>query len=167
LIITDGCAGLAAALQTVYPGAPHQRCWVHKMRNIAEAVHRRDHYRVKQDAQKIYRAPSLAEARQAFRHFQQNWQAVYPKVARRLEKDLPDLLNFYAFPKHLWKKLRTTNAMERCPALRDPTPYPTQGGLYQRPERGPDYLCHLPPLQRRLAKPYPRAFYTNRLTSPY
>ena len=114
LILTDGCAGFAAALQTVYPGVLHQRCWVHKMRNITDAVRRRDHDRVKQDAQKIYLAPSLAEARQAFRLFQRNWQAVYPQVVKRLEKDLPDLLNFYAFPKHLWKKLRTTNIIERC-----------------------------------------------------
>jgi len=30
--------GLAAALETVYPQVPHQRCWVHKMRNILEHV---------------------------------------------------------------------------------------------------------------------------------
>ena len=84
------------------------------MRNICEAVRRRDHDPVKQDAQKIYRASSLAEARQAFRCFQRNWQAVYPRVVKSLEKDLPELLNFYAFPKHLWKKLRTTNMIERC-----------------------------------------------------
>lgn len=114
LIITDGCKGLAAALETVYPGVPHQRCWVHKMRNITEAVRRRDHDRVKQDAQKIYRAPSLAEARQAFRNFQRAWQAAYPRVVRSLENDLPELLNFYQFPRHLWRKLRTTNSIERC-----------------------------------------------------
>src|SRR5438876_364142 len=34
LIVTDGCAGLAAAIPTVYPRARHQRCWVHKMRNF-------------------------------------------------------------------------------------------------------------------------------------
>jgi putative transposase len=114
LIITDGCPGLAAALQVVYPGVPHQRCWVHKMRNICEAVRRRDHDQVKQDAQEIYYAASLAEARQAFRRFQRNWQAVYPRVVKSLEKDLPELLNFYSFPQPLWKKLRTTNAIERC-----------------------------------------------------
>jgi len=114
LIITDGCAGLAAALETVYPQVPHQRCWVHKMRNISQAVRRRDHDRVKQDAQKIYLAPSLAAARKAFACFRWNWQTAYPRVVRSLEKDLPDLLNFYAFPKHLWKKLRTTNIIERC-----------------------------------------------------
>ena len=43
LIVTDGCPGLAAALQTVYPRVPHQRCWVHKMRNILEKVRKRDY----------------------------------------------------------------------------------------------------------------------------
>ncbi len=114
LIITDGCAGLAAALQTVYPPVPHQRCWVHKMRNICDAVRRRDHEAVKHHAQQIYRAPSLAEARQAFARFKGNWQTVYPRLVRSLEKDLPDLLNFYQFPRHLWKRLRTTNIIERC-----------------------------------------------------
>jgi hypothetical protein len=34
LIVTDGCPGLAAAIPTVYPRVRHQRCWVHKMRNV-------------------------------------------------------------------------------------------------------------------------------------
>jgi putative transposase len=114
LIVTDGCAGLAAAMQTVYPRVPHQRCWVHKMRNICEAVRRRDHEVVKQQAQKIYQAPSLAAAQRAFLHFKWNWQRVYPALVRRLEKDLPELLTFFRFPRHLWRKLRTTNVIERC-----------------------------------------------------
>ena len=114
LIVTDGCAGLAAAIQTVYPRVLHQRCWVHKMRNICEAVRRRDHDPVKQEAQKIYRAGSLAEAQRAFARFKWNWQRAYPALVRRLEKDLPELLTFFRFPRHLWRKLRTTNAIERC-----------------------------------------------------
>lgn len=114
LIVTDGCAGLAAALQTVYPRVAHQRCWVHKMRNICEAVRRRDHDQVKQQAQKIYRAASRAEAERAFARFKWNWQRAYPGMVRRLEKDLPELLTFFRFPRHLWRKLRTTNVIERC-----------------------------------------------------
>ncbi len=114
LVITDGCAGLAAALQTVYPRALHQRCWVHKMRNLLGAVRRGDHDRVKQQAQKIYLAPSLAEARRAFLRFKWHWHLVYPGPLRRLEQDLPELLNFFQFPRPLWRKLRTTNAIERC-----------------------------------------------------
>src|ERR1700728_1641959 len=47
LILTDGCAGLAAAIRTVYPRVRHQRCWVHKMRNILEKVRKRDYDEVK------------------------------------------------------------------------------------------------------------------------
>ena len=56
LIVTDGCPGLAAAIQTVYPRAKHQRCWVHKMRNILQRVRKADHDDVKRLAQRIYLA---------------------------------------------------------------------------------------------------------------
>ena len=63
LIVTDGCPGLAAAMQTVYPRVGHQRCWVHKMRNILEHVRKRDYDEVKAGAQAIYLAESRARAR--------------------------------------------------------------------------------------------------------
>ena len=34
-------------------------------------------------------------------------------MVRQLERDLPELLAFYRFPKPLWRKLRTTNLIER------------------------------------------------------
>ena len=114
LILTDGCAGLAAAIQTVYPRVLHQRCWVHKMRNILEHVRKRDYDVVKQGAQAIYRANSRRQAEAAFRAFHQRWQPDYGPMVRRLERDLPELLSFFSFPRHLWKKLRTTNVIERC-----------------------------------------------------
>jgi putative transposase len=53
LIITDGCPGLAAAMQVVYPRVLHQRCWVHKMRNILEKARKRDYDELKAGAQAI------------------------------------------------------------------------------------------------------------------
>lgn len=114
LIATDGCAGLAAAIQTVYPRVPHQRCWVHKMRNILEKVRKRDYDQVKADAQAIYRAEGRRQAEAAFRRFHRRWHSAYPSVVDRLGNDLPELLSFFSFPRHLWKKLRTTNVIERC-----------------------------------------------------
>ena len=114
LIVTDGCPGLAAAIQTVYPRVLHQRCWVHKMRNLLEHVRRRDFPAVKNSAQAIYLATDRAAAVQAFRAFQTRWQELYPALVRKLERDLPDLLSFFQMPKHLWRKLRTTNVIERC-----------------------------------------------------
>lgn len=114
LILTDGCAGLAAAIQTVYPRVLHQRCWVHKMRNILEHARKRDYDEVKRGAQAIYRAENRRQAEAAFRAFRLRWQREYGPMVRRLERDLPELLSFFSFPRHLWKKLRTTNVIERC-----------------------------------------------------
>jgi putative transposase len=114
LIVTDGCPGLAAALETVYPRVPHQRCWVHKMRNILEKVRKRDYDLVKSQAQAIYLAQSRRDAQAAFRVFRFHWGDAYPSLVKQLEKDLPELLSFFSFPPHLWRKLRTTNAIERC-----------------------------------------------------
>jgi len=113
LIVTDGCPGLAAALQAVYPHVPHQRCWVHKMRNILEHVRKGDYEAVKAGAQAIYLADNRAQAEAAFRRFQARWEKIYPGMVRRLGQDLPELLTFYRFPRHLWRKLRTTNVIER------------------------------------------------------
>jgi putative transposase len=113
LIVTDGCPGLAAAIQVVYPRVAHQRCWVHKMRNILEKVKKRDHDAIKADAQAIYQADCRSAARQAFARFRKRWYSDYPAIVRQLERDLPQLLAFYSFPKPLWKKLRTTNLIER------------------------------------------------------
>ncbi len=114
LIVTDGCAGLAAAIPTVYPRARHQRCWVHKMRNILEKVRKRDYDEVKAGAQDIYLAEGRKNAEAAFRNFRARWRREYGAVVRRLEQDLPQLLSFFGFPRHLWRKLRTTNVIERC-----------------------------------------------------
>jgi putative transposase len=114
LILTDGCAGLAAAIRTVYPRVRHQRCWVHKMRNILEKARKRDYDEVKAGAQAIYLAESRAQAEAAFRAFRSRWCRAYPAMVRRLQQDLPELLSFFAFPRHLWRKLRTTNVIERC-----------------------------------------------------
>jgi len=114
MVLSDGCAGLAAAIETIYPQARHQRCWVHKMRNLRDAVRRRDQAAVKRDAQRIYLAGNTAQARAAFQRFRFRWQAAYPGLLKRLERDLPELLTFFDFPQLLWRKLRTTNAVERC-----------------------------------------------------
>ncbi len=114
LIVTDGCEGLAAAIQTVYPHAQHQRCWVHKMRNILGKVRKRDYEAVKTEAQAIYRAENRKAAQAAFRIFQAHWKNPYAAMVRRLERDLPELLSFFSFPRQLWRSLRTTNVIERC-----------------------------------------------------
>jgi len=84
------------------------------MRNIREKVRKRDYDAVKAGAQAIYLAKSHRQAVAAARAFCRRWRHDYPTMVRQLQCDLPELLAFFAFPKHLWRKLRTTNIIERC-----------------------------------------------------
>ena len=61
-----------------------------------------------------YRATHQVAARRAFQRFRFCWQDKYSQLVKRLEQDLPSLVMFFEFPKPLWRKLRTTNAIERC-----------------------------------------------------
>ncbi len=114
LVITDGAPGLIGALKFIYPYARHQRCWVHKLRNVANQVRRKDQPRVIAGARTIYQSATRRQARAAFHQWQACWQRSYPKAVACLEQDLEALLAHLDYPASLRPKLRTTNAIERC-----------------------------------------------------
>jgi putative transposase len=70
-------------------------------------------YQLKKRGRALYLASDRAAAVRAFRAFQSRWRELYPALVRKLEQDLPDLLSFFQMPQHLWRKLRTTNVIER------------------------------------------------------
>lgn len=112
LIITDGSAGLRAALGLVYPQAPMQLCWAHKLRNLGDKVPKKEGSCVR-EASAIYRASSRREAEQAFRRWAQRWRGSRPGAVASVERHLDELLTFFAMPESHWIKVRTTNIIER------------------------------------------------------
>jgi putative transposase len=113
LIVTDGGKGLRAALPVVFPQVPMQLCWAHKMRNIASKVGRHNGACIS-EASAIYRASSRNEALKAFRQWKQHWEQRRPTAVACVERNLDALLNFFNLPEAHWKKLRTTNVIERA-----------------------------------------------------
>ena len=67
LVTTDGGAGAHHALDLVYPTVPRQRCWAHKLRNVAAAVPRKYQGDCLREAKTIYQAETAREARARFR----------------------------------------------------------------------------------------------------
>jgi putative transposase len=61
----------------------------------------------------IFNAQSGAEARSAARPGAASARAATAKVAALLERAEEDLLAFYSFPQAHWRKLRSTNPLER------------------------------------------------------
>ena len=114
LIVTDGGAGLLAALPLVYSQVPLQRCWAHKIRNILDKVRKTDQASVKDCLHRVMEAKHVVEARQAAKRFVEQWNRLYPRAVRCLRDDLDELLTFFSFKDRSWrKKIRTTNAIER------------------------------------------------------
>jgi putative transposase len=113
LIISDGGKGLRAALPVVCPQVPLQLCWAHKMRNIANKVGRHDGSCVA-EAAAIYLAGSKSAAVRAFLQWKQHWQHRRPSAVACVEANLEALLNFFDLPEAHWKKIRTTNVIERA-----------------------------------------------------
>jgi transposase-like protein len=114
LIVTDGCAGLHQALETVYPYVPRQRCWVHKLRNVANLLRRRQQAECLAGARAIYQAATRREAVSAYWAWARRWRGEAPKAVVCLERDLDELLNVLACPEAHRRKVRTTNAIERA-----------------------------------------------------
>ena len=113
LVSTDGCSGLHQALATVYPYVPRQRCWAHKMRNVAARLPRKIQAVCLAEAKTIYQARTRREAITRFRQWAADWRQTAPNAVKCIEDDLEELLPFLDCPQQHWKKVRTTNAIER------------------------------------------------------
>jgi putative transposase len=114
LVITDGSPGLHLALDTVYPYVSRQRCWVHKLRNVAVKLPRRVQEPCLKGAKLIYQARNRQEAVVRFREWSKEWRNSQSRAVKCLEAHLDELLNFLDCPEVHRRKIRTTNAIERA-----------------------------------------------------
>ena len=113
LVVVDGNKGLWNAVDLVWLNVPRQRCWAHKLRNVANRIPKKLQPACMVEASDIYKAASKVEATRAFRKWVQVWGGIVPGAVKCLEEDFEDLIRFYDCPQTLWKKLRTTNIIER------------------------------------------------------
>ncbi len=112
LAIGDGALGFWAALEEIFPGTRHQRCWCHKTQNVLNALPKSVHPKAKQAVQEIWRSETKGLAEKAFDVFLDTYGLKYPKATACLQKDREELLMFYTFPAAHWLSLRTTNPIE-------------------------------------------------------
>jgi putative transposase len=112
LIATDGQAGLIRALGRLWAAVPHQRCWAHKLRNLENKL-KASQRACLEEAKLIYQAAHRTQALAEFRQWKRRWQRVAPRAVTCLQEDLEELLVFFDCPKAHWKRLRTTNVIER------------------------------------------------------
>jgi putative transposase len=131
LAVGDGALGFWKALEEVFPSTCHQRCWVHKVVNVLNAVPNSMAPQVKRDLNEITRAPDRAAATLALDTFVEKYGAKYAKAVACLERDRKELLAFFDFPAEHWDHLRTANPIESVFATVRHRTVRTKGALSQ------------------------------------
>ena len=108
LIVSDGHKGIQSAVQSRFLGATWQMCQVHFSRAVLNNIPNKDKEEV---AEKL---------RQGFEDEGKMAELAAELVQKRCSKSADtidrfsqDIWNYRAFPKEHWKKIRTTNGLER------------------------------------------------------
>jgi putative transposase len=131
----DGALGFWKALEAVFPGTRHQRCWVHKTSNVLNKLPKSVHPAAKRDLREIWQAPDRRTAEAAVATFAEKYGAKYDKAVACLTKDRDALLTFYDFPAEHWDHLRTSNPIESVFATVRHRTVRTKGALSQNTAR--------------------------------
>ena len=114
LVCSDGNAGLIKAIDSNFTTSYRQRCVKHREQNILDAVPKKEQDPVKRSLKRIfYGATSLEQAKQYVKDFKRDFAKTYPTAFERLMTDLDQCLVFYIFPTNHWKRVRTSNKLER------------------------------------------------------
>ena len=110
--VGDGALGFWAALRDVFPETKEQRCWVHKVANILDALPKSIQPLAKRMLTEVREAEDREHAGEAAKAFDAELRTKWPKAADKLSDDLEVLLRFYDYPAEHWLHLKTSNPIE-------------------------------------------------------
>ncbi|MGQ0616625.1 MAG: IS256 family transposase, partial [Acidimicrobiia bacterium] len=112
LAVGDGALGFWGALREVFPATRGQRCWVHKVANVLNALPKSAQPTAKKMLAEIRDAEDREHAVRAVDAFAHEFAAKWPKAVAKIVHDVDPLLAFFDFPAEHWLHLKTTNPIE-------------------------------------------------------
>jgi len=114
LIVSDAHQGLCKAREAVFPTVPWQRCVVHLMRNANAYIPRKTMQgEVFQDLKDLFNAPTQDMALTLKKMLVAKYRKTAPRLSEWLEENIDQALTYFTFPRKLWKRIRTSNVVER------------------------------------------------------
>lgn len=113
LVISDQHAGLVAALTRVFQGSAHQRCRVHFIRNVLAHAPKAETEMVAAVFRTIFAQPDLASMAKQWDKVRDDLASRYPKTGPLMDGAKAEVLAFAAFPREHWRKIWSTNPLER------------------------------------------------------
>jgi putative transposase len=113
LVISDAHQGLTAAIATVFLGSAWQRCRVHFLRNVLARIPKGRAEMVLALIRTIWAQPDPVAVREQLDAVADKLAPGFPAVAAMLREAREDVTAFAAFPFAHWKKIWSTNPLER------------------------------------------------------
>jgi putative transposase len=113
LVIGDHHSGLVKAIRKVMLGAAYQRCRVHFLRNTFAVIPKGAAEMVAATIRTIFAQPTADAVRTQLDSVADMLGKQFPKVRQMLLEAKDDLTAFAAFPDRHWKKIQSTNPLER------------------------------------------------------
>ena len=113
LVISDSHLGLKQAIGAVFIGSAWQRCRVHFMRNVLSRVPKASTEMVAAAIRTIFAQPDPDHVRSQLDEVTTMLATKFPDVAAMLADAATDLLAFTGFPQAHWRKVWSTNPLER------------------------------------------------------
>ena len=113
LVISDQHSGLVKALGRAFQGVAHQRCRVHFARNLLAHVPKGQADYVAAAFRMIFAQPTAEDVHAAWDKTRDELAARFPKLGPLMDEAKPEVLAFTAFPREHWRKIWSTNPLER------------------------------------------------------
>jgi putative transposase len=113
LVISDAHTGLKAAIAAVMLGSAWQRCRVHFVRNVLGQVPKASGEMVIAAIRTIFAQPDADHVREQLEVIATMFGRQFGKVETMLREAAVDLTAFADFPEAHWKKIWSTNPLER------------------------------------------------------
>ncbi|MFJ9612053.1 IS256 family transposase [Kitasatospora sp. NPDC101176] len=113
LVIGDHHLGLVKAIRKVMLGSAYQRCRVHFLRNVFSVINKEAGGMVAATIRTIFAQPTADAVRTQLDTVADMLGTQFPKVKAMLLEAKGDLTAFAAFPERHWKKIQSTNPLER------------------------------------------------------
>ena len=112
--VSDDHPGLKNALFACFPGILWNRCQCHLQRNASHHVPRVSlRKKVAGDIRDIFNALDRKEADKRLKDCVIKYAKTAPDLSEWMEKAIPEGLTVFALPSAHWKKMRTSNMLER------------------------------------------------------
>jgi transposase-like protein len=113
LVISDHHLGLKQAIQAVFVGSAWQRCRVHFLRNVLAKVPKASAEMVAAAIRTIFAQPDAEHVRSQLQEVCRMLSGQFPQVSSMISGAADDLLAFSDFPQAHWRKIWSTNPLER------------------------------------------------------